>query len=109
MRIVEESLKGRKGEVKVIPESLDDLWHLKYIIEPKDVVYSWTKRIRECGDKLRSDKEKVTVRLGVEVEKVEFHRFANRLRITGRIVGGVEDSGYHTLSITVGKELSIIK
>ncbi|ADB57108.1 mRNA surveillance protein pelota [Archaeoglobus profundus] len=109
MRIVEESLKGRKGEIKVIPESLDDLWHLKYIIEPKDVVYSWTKRIRESGDKLRSDKEKVTVRLGVEVEKVEFHRFANRLRITGRIVGGVEDSGYHTLSITVGKELSIIK
>ncbi len=109
MRIVEENLKGRKGEIKLIPESLDDLWHLKYIIEPKDIVYSWTKRVRESSDKLRSDKEKVTVRLGVEVEKVEFHKFANRLRITGRIVGGVEDSGYHTLNITVGKELSIIK
>jgi len=109
MIIVEESFKGRKGEVKLIPENLDDLWHLKYIIEPKDIVFSWTKRIRESQDKLRSDKEKVTVRLGVEVEKVEFHKFANRLRITGKIVAGVEDSGYHTLNITVGKELSIIK
>jgi len=109
MIIVEESFKGRKGEVKLIPENLDDLWHLKYIIEPKDIVFSWTKRIRESSDKLRSDKEKVTVRLGVEVEKVEFHKFANRLRITGKIVAGVEDSGYHTLNITVGKELSIIK
>jgi len=109
VRIVEENLKGKRGEIRLIPESMDDLWHLKYIVEPGDVVYSWTKRIRESDDKLRSDKEKVTVRLGVEVEKVEFHTFANRLRITGRIVGGIEDSGYHTLNVTVGRELSIIK
>ena len=109
MIIVEEMLKGRKGEIKLIPENLDDLWHLKFIIEPGDIVFSLTKRVRESSDKLRSDKEKVTVRLGIEVEKVEFHKFANRLRITGKIVAGVEDSGYHTINIPVGKELSIIK
>lgn len=109
MIIVEEMLKGRKGEIKLIPENLDDLWHLKFIIEPGDVVFALTKRVRESSDKLRSDKEKVTVRLGIEVEKVEFHKFANRLRITGRIVAGIEDSGYHTINIPVGKELSIIK
>ena len=109
MIIVEEQLRGRKGEIKLIPENLDDLWHLKFIIEPGDFVFSLTKRVRESSDKLRSDKEKVTVRLGIEVEKVEFHKFANRLRITGKIVAGVEDSGYHTINIPVGKELSIIK
>ncbi len=113
MRVVEENLKkssrGVEGEMKLIPESLDDLWHLRYIIEPGDVVFSLTKRVSESGDKIRSDKEMVTVRLGVEVEKIEFHKFANRLRISGKIVGGVEDSGYHTLNIGVGKELSIIK
>lgn len=109
MIVVEEKLKGNKGEIKLIPETLDDLWHLKYIIEPNDVVFSLTKRISESSDKLRSDKEKITVRLGIQVEKVEFHKFANRLRITGRIVAGIEDSGYHTLNISTGKELSIIK
>jgi len=109
MIVVEEILKGRKGEIKLIPENLDDLWHLKFIIEPGDIVFALTKRVRESSDKLRSDKEKVTVRLGIEVEKVEFHKFANRLRITGRIVAGIEDSGYHTINIPVGKELSIIK
>ena len=109
MIVVEERLKGNKGEIKLIPETLDDLWHLKYIIEPNDVVFSLTKRISESNDKLRSDKEKITVRLGIQVEKVEFHKFANRLRITGRIVAGIEDSGYHTLNISTGKELSIIK
>ncbi len=113
MKLIEERLKesrGRvEGELKLVPESLDDLWHLKYVIEPGDIVYSLSKRVCESSDKLRSDKEMVTVRIGVEVERVEFHKFANRLRISGKIVGGIEDSGYHTLNIGVGKELSIIK
>ncbi len=109
MKVVEERLKGDSGEIKLIPESMEDLWHLKYIIQPGDIVFSLTKRSSESNDKLRSDKEMVTVRIGIQVERVEFHKFANRLRITGRIVAGVEDSGYHTLNITEGKELSIIK
>lgn len=109
MREIESSLKDHEGEIKLVPENLDDLWHLKYIIEAGDTVFSLTKRISESDDKLRSDKEKVTVRVGVSVEKVEFHRFANRLRIAGTIVGGIDESGHHTLNISQGKELSIIK
>ncbi len=109
MQIVEENLRGREGEIKLIPETLDDLWHLRFIIEKGDIVFATTKRVSQSSDKLRSDKEMVTVRLGIEVEKVEFHRFANRLRVSGRIVAGIEESGYHTLNVTVGKEISIIK
>ncbi len=106
---MEEVKRGRQLELKLVPESVEDLWHLKYILEKGDIVFSLTKRVSESSDKLRSDKEKVTVRIGIEVEKVEFQKFSNRLRITGRIVAGVEDSGYHTISITPGKELTIIK
>ncbi len=109
MQIVEENLRGNEGEIKLIPENLDDLWHLKFIIEKGDVVFALTKRASQSNDKLRSDKEMVTVRLGIEVEKVEFHKFANRLRISGKIVAGIDESGYHTLNVTVGKEISIIK
>ena len=109
LKVVEERLKGNEGEIKLIPENLDDIWHLKHIIEPGDVVFALTKRISESSDKLRSDKEKITVRLGIRVEKVEFHRFANRLRVSGLIVAGIEDSGHHTLNISVGTEVSIIK
>jgi len=109
MKILDEKLKGLEGEIKLIPETLDDLWHLKYIIEPGDIVFSLTKRISESSDKIRSDKEMVTVRLGISVEKVEFHRFANRLRLNGKIIAGIDESGYHTLNIPEGKELSIIK
>ncbi len=109
MRVIDQRFKEYEGEIKLVPESLDDLWHLKYIIEVGDTVFSLTKRTSESDDKLRSDKEKVTVRIGVRVEKVEFHRFANRLRIAGTIVSGIDESGHHTLNISQGKELSIIK
>ncbi len=109
MQIVEENLRDHEGEIKLIPENLDDLWHLKFIIERGDIVFSLTKRASHSDDKLRGDKELITVRIGIEVEKVEFHRFSNRLRITGRIVAGVEEAGFHTLNIVVGRELSILK
>ncbi|MCX8172234.1 MAG: mRNA surveillance protein Pelota, partial [Archaeoglobaceae archaeon] len=109
MQIVEENLKDNEGEIKLIPENLDDLWHLKFTTEKGDLVFSLTKRASHSEDKLRSDKELVTVRIGLEVEKVEFHKFANRLRVAGKIVAGIEESGYHTLNIVVGKELSILK
>lgn len=109
MQIIEENLRDHEGEIKLIPENLEDLWHLKFIIEKGDVVFSLTKRATQSDDKLRGDKELITVRIGVEVERVEFHRFANRLRVTGRIVAGVEEAGYHTLNIVVGRELTIVK
>lgn len=109
MQIVEENFRGNEGEIKIIPETLEDLWHLRFLIERGDKVFSLTKRAMQSDDKLRSDKELVVVRLGIEVEKIEFHKFANRLRIVGKIIHGLETSDYHTLNITIGKELSIVK
>ncbi len=39
MRVTNRSLKGREGEISVTAETLDDLWHLKYIIEKGDLVF----------------------------------------------------------------------
>ena len=111
VRITKRRLKGLVGEIGVVPESLDDLWHLKYIIEAGDLVFSLTKRsVEGASDKLRPEKsEKRTMRLGVLVEGVEFHRFSNRLRIHGIIESGLDRGSYHTLNIEGGTELSIVK
>jgi len=42
LKILEINLK--KGIAKLIPESLDDLWHLYNIIYPNDEVYMQTTR-----------------------------------------------------------------
>ncbi len=111
MKILKKDLRFNEGEISLITESLDDLWHLKYILEPQDIVFAFTKRrIEGATDKLRPEKaDKKTVRLGIQVEKVEFHKFSNRLRVHGIIVEGMDSGAYHTLNIEDGTNLSIIK
>lgn len=111
MKVLKKDLKGRSGEIALMTDTLEDLWHLKYIIDPNDLIFALTKRKPEgASDKIRPEKlEKVTVRLGVRVEKAEFHKFANRLRIQGTIEHGMDMGMYHTLNIEEGMNLSIIK
>lgn len=111
MRVTREELRGDYGEISLTPESLDDLWHLKYVVEPGDTVFAMTFRVVDTAtDKLRPEKmEKKPVRLGVRAESLEFHRFSNRLRIKGTIVSGLDAGMYHTLNVEPGTELSIVK
>jgi len=102
----------RTGKIKLRVDNLDDLWHIKNILNSGDIVSAVTFRREETqSDKLRSDRgEKKRMRLDIEVEKVEFHEFTDRLRILGVIVEGPQDLGsYHTLNLTDGDQLTIIK
>ena len=111
MKVLKKELRFGEGEISLITESLDDLWHLKYILEPGDLVFAFTKRrIEGATDKLRPEKaDKRTVRLGITVEKVEFHKFSNRLRVHGTILEGIDTGAYHTVNIEEGTNLSIVK
>ncbi len=102
----------RTGKIKLRVDNLDDLWHIKNILNPEDIVSAMTYRREETqSDKIRSERgEKKRMRLDIEVEKVEFHEFTDRLRILGVIVEGPQDLGsYHTLNVTEGDQLTIIK
>ncbi len=110
MKIIHQD--RRKGVIKVRIDDLDDLWHLKNIIVPGNIVSSFTYRREEAqADKLRTERgEKKPMWLDIEVEKVEFHDFTDRLRVLGTIVQGPQDIGsYHTLNLTTGDELTIKK
>jgi len=101
----------RSGEIKLRVENPDDLWHLHNLVVPGDRVRASTYRREESKtDKVRPERaEKVRVTLTLQVEKVEFHKFSNRLRIHGTIVDGIDAGAYHTLNIEEGTDLSIIK
>jgi len=111
MRIEKKMLKGDEGEIKLIPHNLDDIWHLQYIIDKGDLVSSYAWRdVSNSTDKIRPDKqEKKKIWLGIDVESTEFHKFSNRLRITGKIRIGTDLGQYHTLNIEPGSEISIFK
>ena len=113
MKILDKNLK--KGIVKLVPENLDDLWHLYNLIFARDVVYARTTR------EVKLDKEfgrpqkgkRVSLVLGVHVEDVLWDKALNRLRVHGRLVDAPDDvagaGSWHTLNIAVGDSLTIVK
>lgn len=122
MKIIKRKLKTKEkesgekkhiGEIALVPESLDDLWHLKHVIEVGDQVYSVTyRRLEMATDKVRPDKaEKKPVRLGIRTDGVEFHKFSRRLRIKGVIEEGPDSElgAYHTFNIEPDVKLSVVK
>lgn len=103
---------ARNSEIKLMPQNIDDLWHLSNLIDRGDMVFATTyRRKEEQSDKLRSERmEKVRMRLGIRVEKVEFHESDDRLRILGRIESGPQDVGeHHTLMVSPGEDVTIVK
>ncbi|RQD82872.1 MAG: mRNA surveillance protein pelota [Methanocalculus sp. MSAO_Arc2] len=104
-------LKKNSGEIKLLPESLDDLWHLSHMIDPGNLVYATTLRSAEqSADRIRPEKvEKRPVRLGIEVEKVEFVPESRRLRVSGVIRDGPDTGLHHSLNLETGYEVSVIR
>ena len=112
MKVIFKDLKH--GEIKLMPENLDDIWHLYNVVEEGDLVRAVTFRTDEQkDDKIRSKKaEKKRMKVGIRVSEVNFHEFTDRLRIHGTIEEGPQDLGsFHTLNIDADKmdKLSIIK
>ncbi|MEI8331812.1 MAG: mRNA surveillance protein pelota [Methanomicrobiales archaeon] len=104
-------LKGNNGEIRLFPESIDDLWHLQHLVAPGDLVFATTFRsVDTTSDKLRPEKvEKRPVRLGIRIERGEFSEHGIRLRLSGVIERGIEIGAYHTINVETGFEISVIK
>ena len=111
MKIIYKSMAEKT--VKLMAETLDDLWHLEKILEPGDEIKARTfrKTVIKTGGELKYG-EKRPVVLTIKAEKVELNKDSGLLRITGPIIDGPEDMprhSYHTIEVEVGTTLSIIK
>ncbi|HUH79017.1 MAG TPA: mRNA surveillance protein pelota [Methanoregula sp.] len=104
-------LRDGYGEAEFFPESVDDLWHLRHLVGPGDLVFATTFRsVEAAADRIRPEKvEKRPVRLGIRVERVEFSEHGVRLRISGIIEQGVDAGSYHTVNVGTGHEISVIR
>jgi len=115
MRIADSHrVEGGKERLTVVPESLDDLWHLSHAIEPGDrVAADTTRRIQRNDEQLRdTGGEREHIWAALDVEDVEFARFANRLRIGGTIAECSREDQlghHHTFNAEEHDELEIEK
>ncbi len=98
----------------LVPENVDDLWHLQYVLEPGDrVAGDTTRRIQRDDDRLRdTGGEREHMHVTLLVDTVEFHRFANRLRVGGEIVDCSREDQlghHHTLNVEPRREIAVEK
>jgi protein pelota len=112
VKITEKNLQ--KGFVKVVPDSLDDLWHLYNVIYKGDEVYAYTSRVIKCEQEYSRPKsgERVSVFLGVTVESVSWDKFLGKLRVHGIICHApdiIPTSAHHTFNISLNQPLTIVK
>jgi len=108
------SVEGGRERVTLVPESLDDLWHLTYVVEPGDLVGGDThRRIQRKEDDMRdTGGEREHMHVTLDVEGVEFHKFSNRLRISGVIERCSREDQldmHHTINVEEYDELTIEK
>nr|MEB3860497.1 mRNA surveillance protein Pelota [Desulfurococcales archaeon] len=88
----------------------EDLWHLRFVLRPGDIVEGLTFRSISIGGR-RVEKKQVRVKL--RVKQVEFQPFTGRLRVFGVIVEGPEEYGlrgkHHAMTIGVGQSVTITR
>jgi protein pelota len=104
----------KKGFVKVIPETFDDLWHLYNIIYKGDEVYAYTTRELKPNEKYARPgrEERVSVFLGIRVEKVSWDKILGKLRVHGTICEAPEivpKGAHHTFNIALNTPVTIVK
>ncbi|SDJ49356.1 cell division protein pelota [Halovenus aranensis] len=115
MRIADRyQVEGGKERYTLVPETVDDLWHISHVIEPDDrVAGDTTRRIQRNDDQLRDtggEREHLWVELCVD--DVEFARFANRLRVSGVIEDCSREDQlglHHTVNVEEHDEIEVEK
>jgi len=115
MRIAERG-RGEEGRERItlVPENVDDLWHLSHVLEPGDIVEGdTTRRIQRADDQMRdTGGEREHMHISLEVQDVEFARFANRLRVGGIITQCTREDQlgqHHTINVEERDELTVEK
>ncbi len=95
--------------VKVFVESEEDLWTLKVLLRPGDLVEGLT--VRDVAGGFGGVKERRPMVVKLRVDGVEFQPFTGRLRVFGVIVEGPEEFGvrgrHHSMVIAPGQVVKL--
>lgn len=113
MRIVRKDIKHKS--ITVVPETLDDLWVLYNVIFKGDKLFAKTSRQKKIVDGYAQTEKgkRISIFLGLTVERISWDQNLNRLRILGIICMTPEKISikglHHSLNIELNSKLRIVK
>jgi protein pelota len=97
--------RGQKLEVRI--EDEEDLWTLRIVLRPGDLIT--TRTFRDVSIKGSETKERRPITVTLRLKNVEFQPFTGKLRAYGVIVEGPEEYGlkgkHHAAMISIGQSI----
>ena len=105
-------VKGEPGEVKMIPEEGEDMWHAYNLIREGDQVNATTFRKIQRDTGAGSDSERIKLKLTIQIEGIEYDGDAHSMRLKGRNLTENEHvklGAYHTLELELQRAFTLTK
>lgn len=101
------------GDVKLMPQAEEDMWHVYNLLAKGDLVTATSfRKVQQTSSTGSSTAQKVKIRLTIEIETVEFDTSTCELRIKGK---NMEESDYvklgqyHTLELALQRNFTLSK
>ncbi len=114
--MIVKEVKGSAGKAYfLIPQDPDDLFSVRRILSPEDLVIASTTRvIRQEKEFSRPDRgERISVKVWLRVDSLGFDKMVDRLRIKGIISNAsselVPRGSHHSITIGIGDNITIEK
>jgi len=114
MRLVHRDLdKNGSGQVVLIPEEPEDMWHAYNLVTSGDSIKSTTiRKVKDESSTGSSTTSRVRTTLTISVEATEFDTAACELRVKGRNIQEnqyVKMGAYHTIDLQLNQKFTLAK
>jgi len=105
--------KNAAGEVSMMPDGVEDLWHAYQLVNVGDQVLCTTfRKITKESSTGSVDSQRVKLRIQVAVIAIDFDPEGGELRLNGTVLSdhdGVRLGSHHTLELEVGRAFTLMK
>lgn len=105
-----------EGLAELVPESVEDLWHLMNILRPGDIVEARTSRTVKIRGSMGEveGRSRLSLRVKLKVEAAQLDMYGKRLRIQGLIVESSEKvdglkGKHHSINLREGETVKLFK
>lgn len=113
MKLVAQNyIKDGEGEVKLVAEEAEDMWHVYNLVREGDLITATTFRKVAKDSGTGAESERVKIKLTVKVEGIEFDPEGSSIRLKGRNLTESEHiklGAYHTIELEPQRAFTLHK
>ncbi|KAI8079940.1 pelota [Halteromyces radiatus] len=114
MKLISKSIdKDESGSVTLLPEELEDMWHVYNLIAKDDMIKATTiRRLQSESSTGSTSSQRIRLTLTITVETVDFDPQVGLLRINGRVSSEnahVKMGSYHTIDLELNRNFTLLK